>query len=102
MPVPRRQIPILIVAPFLSSSPRYSLGLIIPLPRDPTVGRKLAIPRFVGPRLGSQCARRRNRVFLGGQREVEIPRVEAHERLAGAHLLPDIDEAFDHLARNAK
>ena len=54
------------------------LGLIISLPRDPTVGRKLAIPRFVGPCLGSQCARRRNRVFLGGQREVEILRVEAH------------------------
>jgi hypothetical protein len=25
-----------------------------------------------------------------------------HERLAGAHLLPDIDEALDHLARHAK
>jgi hypothetical protein len=32
------------------------LGLIISLPSDPTVGRKLAIPRFVGPCLGSQCA----------------------------------------------
>ena len=78
------------------------LGLIISLPRDPTVGRKLAIPRFVGPCLGSQRARRRDRVFLGGQREVEILRVEAHERLAGVNLLADIDEALDHLARNAK
>jgi hypothetical protein len=78
------------------------LGLIIPLPRDPTVSGKLAIPRFVGPCLGGQCARRHDGVFLGGQREVEILRIEAHEPLAGVNLLADIDEALDDLARNAK
>ena len=30
------------------------LGLIVSLPRDPAVGGKLAIARFVGPRLGGQ------------------------------------------------
>ena len=36
------------------------------------------------------------------EREIEILLVEAHERLAGVNLLADIDEALDHLARNAK
>ena len=77
------------------------LDLIISLPETNPSG-KLAIPRFVGPCLGSQCARRRDRVFLWRSARGRDPRVEAHERLAGADLLPDIDEALDHLARNAK
>ena len=78
------------------------LGLLVSLPTRPAGGGELAIAHLVTPSLDGRGARCRDGVFLGGQREVEILRIEAHERLAGVNLLADIDEALDHLARNAK
>jgi hypothetical protein len=75
---------------------------VVSLPSHPAGRGELAIARLVSFRLNGQGARRRDRVFLGAEREIEILLVEAHERLAGLDILPNVNEALDHLARNAK
>jgi hypothetical protein len=78
------------------------LGLLVSLPRHPADGVELPAGCLVGFCLDGYGARCCDGVFFGGKRKIEILLIEAYERLAGADVLPGIDEALDHLARHAK
>jgi hypothetical protein len=63
---------------------------------------QLGVARFIRRSLnrdGSCCG---NSLLSSGDREIEIGRIDAHERLTQLHDLSGIDEAQDHLASHAE
>ena len=78
------------------------LDLVVFLLGRPARLAQLAVPGLVGRRLDREGAGGGDRFLPGREGELEIRRVEAHERLAGADGLPGVDQPLDHLARDAE
>jgi hypothetical protein len=78
------------------------LGLIVARHRDGARRYEIAIALFIGGGLERAGTRRIDRIMCGLSAQTVVGAVDAHQGLTLVHHLPRIDEAFDHLAGDAK